>query len=257
MKSKKSLMLLGAALALGFSITPAAHAQNPMPDPAGRWAFDEPSGIAANDSTEFGNTGYLSGAALLGFNDLQKGSVLSISGISGNVTIPYSSRYNPAAGTVSVWVKPTLATTADIVFTTTNNLVRCDYQGVWYAYGLRVTNTGSVVGIIGNDNPKNCQKAPQILANSPSRKVALNTWTHIAMSWDGIGTLTVYANGKKAGSASYSPNPNTGLSYSGINPLMVSASRASSLEFVGQIRDLRVYEQALSDEEIGQIYQGQ
>jgi hypothetical protein len=114
------------------------------PGLVGWWLLNEAQGITANDSSGHGSNGTLEGAALFA-TDPQRGNALLINGISGEVDFPFNNILDPAEGTISVWVKPTLAQTGDIVRQTTDLLVRANRSGTFYAYCLRITDKGEVV----------------------------------------------------------------------------------------------------------------
>ncbi len=223
----------------------------------GWWPFNDGSGITALDASGLGNHGTLQGSAFF-TTDPQRGGVLEVYGPSGVVDVPFSPDLQPAMGTVTVWVKPTLAQTADVVRQTTDLLVRTNRSGTFYAYCLRVTDKGNPVAIISNDDPKTNGKYPQIVVQGPSQ-AKLNRWTHLAMRWDG-STLSLFINGKPAKSAAYSATPSTGLSYHGTAPLKVAAAiwdfGTGYLEYQGRLSDLRIYGRALGDSEIYNLYAG-
>jgi hypothetical protein len=254
MNRKNYLLGGGTALAIAAIalVAQAAIISNGL---VGRWMFNEPSGITANDSSGFSDNGTLSGATLFA-SDSQRGQVLSISGISGVVSIPYDARLEPARGTISVWVKPTLASWGDIVQHSTDSLLRCPTRFGGAAYNIRVSSSGSPIAIFANDDPKTCSKSPQTVLTGPANIVQLNKWTHLVARWDG-STLALFANGKQVSKANYSPNPTYGLSYHGNSGVFVGTQPGGSLSFSGSISDLRIYSRALSDTEITGIYANQ
>ena len=257
MNRRNPKMIAGLLVMGALVVTLAARAATITSDLAGWWLFDETYGITANDSSGNANNGLISGAALF-TSDVTRGYVLSFDGISGQANIPYNQVLEPAAGTVTIWVKPTLATVGDVVQHGTDSLARCQRTGTWYAYGLRIQKNGAPVAIFANDKPKTCSRQPQILVTGPASSAPLNKWTNLAMRWDGVGTLSLFVNGKKAGSTRYSPTPGTGLSYHGNFPVQVGAGLVGTdLEYAGMVDDLRVYSSALSDAEIKSIYLGQ
>ena len=219
----------------------------------GRWIFNEASGITAYDSSSSGNNGMLSGATLF-TSDSQRGQVLAISGISGLVDVPYNGVLEPFRGTISVWVKPNLAQWGDVVQHPTNALLRCPSQFGGSAYDIRISNTGAAEAIFANDDPKTCAKAPQNVLSSPANTVPLNKWTHLVATWDGVGTLSLYANGRQVAKAAYAPNPTYGLSYSGKAGVFVGTLPGGSMSYSGSVSDLRIYSRALSSTEISNIY---
>jgi Concanavalin A-like lectin/glucanases superfamily len=243
--------ILVTALAVALSVQAAITSGL-----VGRWIFNEGYGITANDSSGLGNNGTLVSSAYFVTNDPDRGSVLNINGASGEVDFPYTPALEPATGTVTVWVKPTVANLADIVHVNTDSLVRCKMSGLFYAYNLRVDDKGRPFAIIANDSPKTCSKTPQILIMGAPKQVPLNRWTHLAMRWDG-STVSLFANGKRVAASAYDANPTEGLSYHGTDPLKVAAPTPGYtpgfLEYTGAVSDLRIYSRALSDSEIADI----
>jgi hypothetical protein len=79
--------------------------------------------------------------------------------------------------------------------------------------------------------------------------VPLNTWTHVASTYNG-STLTVWINGKKAGSRAV-----TGRTCNNNHPLAVGAKNYPAKGLLeafwdGQLDDVRIYKRALSAAEI-------
>lgn len=251
MNRRKSILWGGTSLGILAAVL-VAHATIISNGLVGRWIFDETSGITAYDSSGFADNGMLSGATLF-TSDLQRGQVLSVAGISGMVGIPYSQRLEPIQGTISVWVKPTLATWGLVLQHQTDKLLRCPTQYGGAAYDIRLSSGGGVIADFANDDPKTCTKSPQIMLNSPPNSAQLNQWTHIASRWDGT-TLSLFVNGKLAAKGSYSPNPTYGLSYHGNTPVVVGTLPGGTQSYYGLVSDLRIYSRALSNTEIANIY---
>jgi len=253
---RKTALVAATAITMGLVFAMAAPAQVTS-DLAGRWIFNQTYGITAVDSTGQ-NDGTLEGSALF-TSDAERGNVLGITGVSGAVQFPYSADLTPATGTVSIWVKPTGKQMADVVRLNTDLLVRCNKSGAYYAYALRVTDKGSAVAIVANDNPKNCGKQPQLLVQGPGNQVKLGQWNHLVMRWDG-STVALFVNGKLVGSTRYVATPSTGLSFHGTSPLAVAAAiwdfNNGYLEYNGSLSDLRIYSRSLTDTEITDIFQG-
>ena len=256
MTGRKSLLWGGTSLAIMAAVL-VAHATIITDGLVGRWIFNEASGITAGDSSGFADNGMLSGATLF-TSDSQRGQVLSITGISGMVGIPYNQRLEPAQGTISVWVKPTLASWGIVVQHQTDKLLRCSgSQFGGSAYDIRISNTGAAMADFANDDPKTCTRSPQAMLSSSANSAPLNKWTHITTRWDGIGTLSLFVNGKLAAKSAYSPNPTYGLSYHGTAPVVVGTLPGGNQSYYGFVSDLRIYSRALSDTEIANIYLNQ
>jgi hypothetical protein len=253
---RKSTLILGATLFVALLVTLAANAEIITSGLVGRWIFNEGSGIYANDSSSTGIRGTLNGSAMFITNDQQKGPVLNIYGPSGEVVYPFTDAFQPAIGTLMVWVNPSAMQLSDVVRMDTNVLANCSsLGGTFYAYDLRITSKGNAVAIVANDNPKNCKKSPQVVLQSPARQVKDNQWTHLAMRWDG-STLSLFVNGNSVASTKYVPD-STGLSYDSTSPLKVGAAvwdfNNGYLEYDGNLSDLRLYNRALTDTEINNI----
>ena len=254
---RKTALVAATAITMGLVFAMAAPAQVTS-GLVSRWIFDQTYGITAMDSVG-GHDGTLVGSAQF-VADPQRGNVLNVSGVSGAVQFPLTEDLTPETGTVSIWVNTTGKQNADVVRLNTDMLVRCNLVGTYYAYNLRITDKGSAVAIISNDNPKTCGRQPQLVVKGPGNQVKLNQWNHLVMRWDGT-SVSLFVNGKLASSARYSPTPGTGLSFHGNSPLAVAAAiwdfNDGYLEYNGNVSDLRVYSRALADSEITNIFQGQ
>ena len=258
MGRKKFTLILGATLmaALGVTLIAQAAVDTGI---VGWWRFNEYSGITANDSSGFNNNGTLVSTAFF-TPDSTRGNVLLINGTAGEVQYPFTTKLQPAVGTISVWVKPTIAKLADLIRQPTDMLVRSNRAGDWYAYALRVTDKGAVVAIVTNDDPKYAAKQPQTVMYSSSGLVKPNQWSHLVMRWDG-SAVSLFVNGKGSGSARYAATPNLGLSYHGTAPVKVGAalwdSKDGYLEFFGMISDLRIFNRVITDTEAKSIFADQ
>ncbi len=254
--NRRKAVLVGVVLLVALGVTLAARA-TVVSGIVGWWLFNDGYGITAHDSSGLGNNGTLVSTTFF-TTDPQRGNVLNVNGAPGEVDFPFSTSLEPATGTVMVWVKPTLAQTADVVQLTTDLLVSNNRGGPFYAYCLRVNKNGAPVAIIANNDPKTNGNYPQIVVQGSSQ-AKLNRWTHLAMRWDG-STLSLFINGKFAGSAAYTPTPGTGLSYHGTAPLKVAAAiwdfGNGYLEYQGLLSDLRIYSRALGDTEIYNVSVG-
>jgi fibronectin type 3 domain-containing protein len=193
------------------------------------YSFDEGSGTTVTDLSGKGNSGTVSGPT---WNAAGKfGSALSFDGVNDWVTVADSNTLDLTTGmTLEAWVNPSALGTSwrTAVFKETSN---------YYAYAL-YPNTGTtrpsgnmLVGATDYDQ-------------RGSAALTLNTWTHLATTYDGAN-LRLYVNGTQVGTqaASGSITTSTGA-------LRIGGNNIWSEWFQGRIDEVRVYNRALSATEI-------
>src|SRR6185295_11995350 len=82
-----------------------------------------------------------------------------------------------------------------------------------------------------------------VFVGAPSA-IPLNTWTHLAQTYDG-STIRLYVNGTQVASAA-----RTGALQTTTSPLWIGGNNPYGEYFQGRIDDARVYSRALSASEI-------
>jgi len=85
--------------------------------------------------------------------------------------------------------------------------------------------------------------------------VPLNTWTHIAVAWDGVcsaSNVLFYFNGAQESATVLSGT--AGGSYTAASGAFKIARRVSASNFGGLIDDVRIYNRALTGDEIKRLY---
>jgi glucose/arabinose dehydrogenase/PKD repeat protein len=192
------------------------------------YGFEETSGTVATDSSPAKNNGTLNGAT--GTATGRFGRALSFDGVNDRVDVPDAASLDLASGmTLEAWVRPTTNSgwrTALLKERGTNDLV----------YALYASN-GAKPNTENLSNASNTATAPSALA--------LNTWTHLASTYDGT-TLRLFLNGTQvATKAATGAMPNTA------NPLRIGGNAVWGEYFSGLIDEVRVYNRALSAAEIG------
>jgi hypothetical protein len=184
------------------------------------YGLDEGSGTTATDRTT-NNNGSIAGAT---WTVGRYGSALAFNGISSMVTINDSPSLRMTNGlTLEAWIKP--ASTGgwrDIVYRGDDN------------YFLN-TNTTSVYGGL---------TVSSLSMVSGDTILPLNTWTHVAMTYDG-NNIKTYVNGVLAGIA-----PQTGYIAPSTSPLTLGGDLFYGQHFDGVIDEVRVYNRALTEAEI-------
>jgi hypothetical protein len=190
------------------------------------YGFDEASGATATDTVNT-NTGTIAGA--LRVADGRFGKALSFDGTNDQVTIAPSSALNLSGGmTLEAWIKPTTLENWRTVILKENSGT--------LTYGLFASTDGQV-------------PAGSVFTNAEYRAsavagVALATWTHIAMSWDGA-TLKTFIDGAEVASQ---PAPAPLLVSNG--QVRIGGESVRNGWFHGLVDEVRIYSRALSATQI-------
>jgi fibronectin type 3 domain-containing protein len=193
------------------------------------YGFDEGTGTTAADQSGSGNPGTVSNATWAGTAAGKFGNALSFNGSSSVVNIADSNSLDLTnAMTLEAWVRPsTLANWNTIIF---------KERPGYYAYAL-YANTGSnrPSGNIWNGGDRDVRGTAQ---------VAVNTWTHLAATYDG-SVLAIYINGVQSATLLTS-----GAIVTSTGALRIGDNTIWDEHFSGLIDEVRVYNRALSLAEI-------
>lgn len=223
--------------------------------PVGWWKFDECQGNIAYDWSGIGNTGVItigSGGSQNSLGTCAVGtsaawtngatgkinSSLNFDGVDDYISIPNNNSLNltESGGAISLWFKTNTSATGSIngsLVAKTNSYG----NGYWftkYNNKLRISLYGtSSLEMVGN------------------KIITDNIWHHAIANWT-PNTLSIYIDGILDKSQSYS------FTMSTANQPFYVARMSSSGEgyFQGQIDDVRIYNYALTSEQIKQIYNG-
>src|SRR4051812_14917839 len=198
--------------------------------------FNETSGTRTTDSSGNQNNGTMAIATRVagqpGF-----GGAISFDGFSSVVNVPNSASLALTTGmTLEAWVRPTA-------------LAGLNGATGWRTIIMKErTTTGLSYAMYGNDgNPNPARPAGYVRIGTVDQTIAaapalpLNTWTHVAVSYDGA-TLKLYVNGVLRSSRAQ-----TGAIVSSTNPLRIGGNIVFPSEyFAGQIDEVRIYNRALT-----------
>lgn len=222
------------------TVSKIATAAPPPPSRSGlvlALGFNEGSGLTAVDSSAAGNNGTITGATRTtgqtGF-----GGALSFDGVDDWVTVADAASLDlSSAMTLEAWVVPA-------ALRGWNTVALKERSTGGLAYSL-YAHDGAPTDPAGTDRPAGYMRIGFI--DQPVRGTAalpLNTWTHVAVTYDGA-LMKLYVNAQLiAGHAQ------TGSVETSGDPLRIGGNSVWGEFFTGQIDEVRVYSRALSQAEI-------
>jgi fibronectin type 3 domain-containing protein len=191
------------------------------------YAFDEGSGTTVHDLSGNGNNGTISNATWTTAGKYGDGLVFN--GTNSMVTIPEAASLDLTTGmTLEAWVNPSASNNnwEDVVYKGND-----DYFLSATSYPNGADAAGGTFG--GAD-----------VYTADSSALPLNTWTHIAETYDGQ-TVRLYVNGVLASSLAQTGNIQTST-----NPLQIGGDSIYGQFFKGTIDEVRVYNVALTAQQI-------
>ncbi len=195
----------------------------------GAWAFNEGAGTTAADSSGTGNQGTLVGGATWSAQG-RYGGALSFNGSTGLVRVADSASLNlTTAMTLSAWIRPTANQSG----------WRTILQKQTDAYFLNASNDTGALRPSGGGTFGDSTSFVTGTTASP-----LNTWTHVAMTYDGT-TQRLYVNGTQVATRA-----TTGTIQVTSNPLWIGGNQPYGEYFTGLIDEVRVYNRALTATDI-------
>jgi hypothetical protein len=207
----------------------------------GYWNLNEKSGNVAKDSSGYDNDGTLyngsmicSGGDCPTWTDGKFGGALGLDGVNDYVEVKHSPSLGiTGAITVEAWVKPASLDGWKTI------LSKWNPKSYWFG-----CNSGQCGIFISSDGSNEVG----LLASSV---LTTNTWHHVVGTYDSItGEMKVYVDGSLDNSTI-----TTGKIYGGISDLWIGANiGASGQNFNGSIDEVRIYNRALSAEEILSLY---
>lgn len=193
------------------------------------YSFDAGTGATATDSSGKSNTGTLANTTWTTSGKF--GGALTFNGTSSMVTVADNTTLDLTNGmTLSAWVYPTSNSAAwrtVILKENTTDLVYALYGtgDTAVPQGMRLAG-GATKAALGTAAP------------------ALNTWTHLAVTYDG-SNLRMYVNGTLTGTTAATGNmANSAL------PLRIGGNAIWGEYFAGRIDEVRVFNRALSATEL-------
>ena len=213
-----------SAVALVISTGP------PTGDPSlvAAYNFDAGTGTSVADASGSGRTGTITGATWSAAG--KNGGAMSFDGTGDYVTVADSNSLDLTTGmTLQAWVRPTVVSG-------------------WRTVIMKETANGLAYALYAHDNAPRpagyINVAGTDLAAIGTAQLPLNTWTHLALTYDGT-TLRLYVNSVQAGTRAQ-----TGAIATSSSPLRIGGNVPWGEYFTGQIDDVRLHNRALSAAEI-------
>lgn len=235
----QSLYVQGGGTKIDSSVSQAQGTGRLESGLVGYWGLDDGSGTSATDSSTNGNTGTLTNGPT--WTTGQIGGAVNFDGTDDHITAGAPTALNmTGAMTVSAWIYPETfgggGGKGRIIDkdgnATTGFIFAVDNVTVASGFAFMVNTT----------------VAPRFLG--AANTITLNTWQHVTATLDGNKIATLYKNGMKVASASVSEFPTTGSN----NFVIGGRTTDNARNFDGSIDEVRVYNRALSADEVGQLY---
>jgi hypothetical protein len=204
----------------------------PVVHPVAHWTFDEGTGTIAHDVAGM-NHGAVHGTT---WTSGKIGGALGSNGVDDYVDCGNSLLLAPETLTLAFWIyRESTNSMGYVVHKGTGGLFYRDYS-------IGLYSGGTVEFSFGNDSSS-------FLSLLSQSKVNTQEWTYIAITRDG-SHAAIYLNGSPDSTKNYVFAPeNKG------QPLIVGSLIGTSWFFKGKIDDLRIYDQPLSQKEIGNLFE--
>ncbi|MCH7559210.1 MAG: discoidin domain-containing protein, partial [Planctomycetes bacterium] len=236
--SKRLIYLCSFVLVLGLALTSIVEAADPSL--VGWWKFNESSGTTAKDSSAYGNDGTLNGDPQWVNGKLAR--ALQFDGVDEFVEVPHADILTvDNEVTVMAWIN-----------TSRHGGPGTEgYQGIvakgnsTRSYSLYTQSAGTL--------HFSTTSGGAYVGSSSSSQVPLNEWAHVAAMVAG-GEHRYYINGEPAGTGG------GGINLPGAtdtdNVVIGRTQEGATRSFLGMIDDVRIYNRALTEDEIKQAMIG-
>jgi hypothetical protein len=239
MKMKKKLFSTLILVTLLASVLPSLPVMAPSSDLVGLWHFDEGSGTAASDDSDYGNHGTLkpTGSEPSWVVVGKLGGALSFDGTNDYVEVPDSLSLDVDDVTIEAWIYIDAT-----IGTGQRNVVRKGHLGD-RCYGLDIGVPGArkIRGWV-NKGPAGGSTA--LVANGLTT-LTTGQWHHVAMTYDGTN-VRVYVDGVLDGTSGVGAGDIFDNALSVRIGGQASGDNGGALAFKGKIDEVRIYKIALT-----------
>ncbi len=245
LKCKVLALCMGASVFMCGKVFSQVPSYVPSNGLVGWWPFNG----NANDESGNGNNGTVNGAILTTDRNGVANKAFSFDGISNEISIPSSNQLNTLPITISAWFKTSSSSEiAPIV----NKYPCFSYNG----YSLHLRNGQASVFYCGS----NSNVSSNYLIYDPissSTFINDNTWHNLTYSVDQTGVI-YYLDGTSIFSGLF--NNGIGMATNTIEPLHFgmypNGACSNTFFFEGNIDDIGIWNRALTQEEITNLYNG-
>jgi len=184
--------------------------------------------INANNGTPSGGVRFAPG---------EVGQAFSFNGVDGEISVADNANLDVSQITIEAWLNPSNLVEGSPI------LQKGSSDSGGYAFQTTNSPTGPANGLqfviwIGG---------AQYTLQTPANVLALNTWQHVAATFDG-STMTIYVNGVQQASSSVSGSIDTDTT----DPLVMGLNNGS--DWNGSIDEVSLYNRALTSTEIQSIF---
>ena len=213
----------------------------------GHWELDETSGTSLADATGNGHNGTFEGGIDVQSANGIVSTAIRFDAVDDRVVVPDNNALDITdAITISGWVMPESLSSGG----EENRIVTKGTGG--YSSALYTLDIRDDLPILQMHNylatgPTSCDEATETCAYGVTT-IPINKWSHIAASYDG-SVAKIYVNGIEDGSNSFA---STGAANA--SDVYIGSRQSDQDMFDGLIDDLRIYDRALSEQEIQQLY---
>jgi type II secretory pathway pseudopilin PulG len=206
----------------------------------GWWRMDEGSGATTGDSSGYTNQGSFVGAPTWQSEaNCKSGNCLSFAGTGDRVNVGYNEIFDiREAITISVWMKRTTG------FNQLTDFFILSRPPAWYFYDAY--NSGQVRGEVFIDGVRRGNRTTSVPFDG--------NWYHVVYTYDSNSRYSrIYNNGKLSSATQLTGLSNYLIDHSTVN--FTGIGQASVLGRGIILDDLRIYDRALSSDEVKHLYE--
>lgn len=224
-----------------------------VPNPEAWWKLNEPSGTSAADSTGNGHTGTTTGAVTLGVSAHEGTGYDFPGGTTARVDVPHSTGLESASFTTVAWVRIDVKDDSFPRIVDKESQVGADRHGYYMNYATTAAATGEI------DVFQCTFRTVTTLSSTLTDEVMLfgttkpvvGTFYHVGCSYDGV-RARLFVNGVQEDEEMFSDGDfSSGAVFViGNRNTVIGANRPWN----GVIDDVRYYGQALTSEQIMEVY---